>query len=139
MKYVKSTANLLDRYWVNKRGSDLSKEVLWVSLGQSAAELRAIKFGGKKKILSIGTAQAKQARIGPIGRIFFRPPTLTACSSATLWPTETHSTSLKRPKPLLLTQTQSKSIEALLTYFIPIQSDLISLVLLSKGAKTCFF
>ena len=48
MKYVKSTARLLDRDWVNKRGLDLSKEVLWVSVGQRGAELQAVKVGGQK-------------------------------------------------------------------------------------------
>ena len=49
MKYNKSAAKLLDRNWVNKGGLDLSKEVLWVSVGQMAAELPAIKVGGLKK------------------------------------------------------------------------------------------
>ena len=43
IKYVKSAARLLIRDWVNRRGLDLSKEVLWVSVGQKAAELPAIK------------------------------------------------------------------------------------------------
>ena len=33
------------------RGLDLSKEVLWVSVGQLAAKLQAVKVGGVKKIL----------------------------------------------------------------------------------------
>ena len=49
MKYVKSAARLLDRDCVNKGGLDLSKEVLWVSLGQRASEIQAIKVGGQKK------------------------------------------------------------------------------------------
>ena len=32
IEYVKSAARLLNREWVNKRGLDLSKEVLWVSV-----------------------------------------------------------------------------------------------------------
>ena len=39
----------MDRDWVNKGGLDLSKEVLWVSVGQMAAELPANKVGGLKK------------------------------------------------------------------------------------------
>ena len=35
---------------------------------------------------------------------------------------------------LFLTQSLSKSLEALLMYFIPIQSTLISIVFISKGA-----
>ena len=48
IEYVKSAARLLDRDCVNKRGLDLSKEVLWVSVGQRVAVLQAVKVGGKK-------------------------------------------------------------------------------------------
>ena len=94
IKYIKSTARLLDRDWVDKRGLDLFKEVLWVSFGQRGAELPAVKVGGLKKNLK--------------------------------WHL-THSTSLERSKPFLLTQTLFKSLAVLLMYFIPIQKDLISL------------
>ena len=69
-KYIKSAGRLLDRVWVNKGGLDLSKEVLWVSVGQRAAELPAIKVGGQKIILPNGPAWAKRVRTGPLGRIF---------------------------------------------------------------------
>ena len=49
MKYNKTAARLLNRDCVNKRGLDLSKEVLWVSGGQRVAELPAIKVGGLEK------------------------------------------------------------------------------------------
>ena len=49
IKYIKSASRLLDRVWVNKGGLDLSKEVLWVSVGSRAAELPAIEVGGLKK------------------------------------------------------------------------------------------
>ena len=49
IKYNKSAFRLLNRDWVNKGGLDLSKEVLWVSVGQMAAELPAIKVGGLKE------------------------------------------------------------------------------------------
>ena len=49
IKYIKSAARLLNRDCVNKRGLDLSKEVLWVSVDQRAAVLRAVKVGGQKK------------------------------------------------------------------------------------------
>ena len=39
IKYIKSAARLLDRNCVNKRGLDLSKEVLWVFVGQRAEEI----------------------------------------------------------------------------------------------------
>ena len=51
IKYIESTARLLDRDWVNKGGLDLSKEVLWVSVGQRAADLWAVKVGGQQKIV----------------------------------------------------------------------------------------
>ena len=35
----------------SKKDLDLSKEVLWVFVGQKVAELRAVKVEGKKKIL----------------------------------------------------------------------------------------
>ena len=48
IKYIKTAARLLDRNMVNREGLDLSKQVLWVSVGQRAAELPAVKVGGKK-------------------------------------------------------------------------------------------
>ena len=71
IKYIKRAYRLLDRDSVNKGGLDLSKEVLWVSVGQRGAELPAIKVGGLKKILPNGPARAKRVRSGPLGRIFF--------------------------------------------------------------------
>ena len=49
IKYIKSAAKLLKRNYVNKGGLNLSKEVLWVSVGQKTAVLWAVKVGGKKK------------------------------------------------------------------------------------------
>ena len=49
IKYIKSAARILNRNCVNKGGLDLSKNVLWVSVGQRAAELPAVKVGGVKK------------------------------------------------------------------------------------------
>ena len=43
IKYLKRPARLLDRNQVNKEGLELSKEVLWVSVGQLAAKLQAVK------------------------------------------------------------------------------------------------
>ena len=45
--YIKSAARLLNRNYVNRRDLDLSKEVLWVSVGERAAELPAVKVGKK--------------------------------------------------------------------------------------------
>ena len=49
IKCIKSAARLLDIDCVNKRSLDLSKEVLWASVGQRAAVLQAVKVGGQKK------------------------------------------------------------------------------------------
>ena len=43
---LKNAASLLDGDYVNRGGLDLSKEVLWVSVGQLAAKLQAVKVGG---------------------------------------------------------------------------------------------
>ena len=34
IKYIKGSDRLLNRYCVNRKGLDLSKDVLWVSVGQ---------------------------------------------------------------------------------------------------------
>ena len=47
-KNIESAARVLNRDF-NKGGLDLSKEVLWVSVGQRAPELQAIKVGGFRK------------------------------------------------------------------------------------------
>ena len=49
IEYLKSAVRLLNKDCVNRRGLDLSKKVLWVSVAQRAAELLAIKVGGFKK------------------------------------------------------------------------------------------
>ena len=66
MKYIKGAARLLDRNCVNKRGSDLSKEVLWVSVDQRAAKLRAVKVVGQKKFCrSAGAGEAGSSSAAP--------------------------------------------------------------------------
>ena len=64
MKYIKSAARLLDRNCVNKGGLDPSKEVLWVSVGQRAAELWALKVGGQKKFCQ--SARRGQSGFEPV-------------------------------------------------------------------------
>ena len=49
IKCIKSAARLLNKDCVNKGGLYLSKEILWVSVDQRAAVLRAVKVGGQKK------------------------------------------------------------------------------------------
>ena len=60
IKYIKSAARVLNRDFVNKGGLDLSKNILWVSVGQGAADLRAVKVGSQKEILPISPMQAKR-------------------------------------------------------------------------------
>ena len=61
IKYIKSATKVLNRDCVNKGGLDLSKEVLWVSVGQRAADLRAVKDEGQQKILPIGPVRTRFA------------------------------------------------------------------------------
>ena len=112
IKYIESNARLLDGNWVNKGGLDLSKEVLWVSVDQRAADLRAVKVEGWSYCPGIKPGPHSCGSRWAAGQDFFRSPTLTACSFAALWPTETHSTSFERSKPRLLTQSLSKRLEA---------------------------
>ena len=62
--YPKNAASLLDRVCVNRQGLDLSKEVLWVSVGQRAAKIQAVKVGDLKKILPRGRIRTKRGRPG---------------------------------------------------------------------------
>ena len=71
MKCTKSAARVLKRDLVNKGGLDLSKNVLWVSVGQRA--LQAVKVGGQQKILPSGPVRTRFACARPLGRIFFNP------------------------------------------------------------------
>ena len=84
-EYLKSLARLLDRDQVNKGGLDLSKKVLWASVGLWAADLRAVKVGGQKKIQPTGPVRTRFARVqADRQNFFFSPPTLKACRSAAL-------------------------------------------------------
>ena len=48
VKYIKRAARVLNNC-VNKIGLDLFIEVLWVSVGQRASDLRVVKVGGQKR------------------------------------------------------------------------------------------
>ena len=56
--YLSNAAILLIRKHVKRRGLDLSKEVLWVSVGQRVAKSQAIKDADLKKMLPVGPPQA---------------------------------------------------------------------------------
>ena len=51
---IKSPSIPLNWTWVCWGGWDLSKEVLWVSVGQLASKLQAVNVGGLKNIQPIG-------------------------------------------------------------------------------------
>ena len=53
IRYIKCAARLLDRDYVNKKGLDLSKEVLWVYLSQVAAKLKAVHVVLKSSIRTL--------------------------------------------------------------------------------------
>ena len=60
--YPRNVSSLLNRDDVNRRDLDLSKEVFWVSVGQRAAKLQAVKFGDLKKILPLGPPRTSHGR-----------------------------------------------------------------------------
>ena len=71
IKYLKRAARLLKRYYVNGEALDLSKDVLWVSVGQMVVVLPATKVECLKKILLFGLARASRVRTRQSGQIFF--------------------------------------------------------------------
>ena len=75
IKYSKSVFRLLERDCVIKRGLNLSKEVLWVSVGQRVAEKK--DFAAWPSSDPAGPGQVEQ-------QVFFKPLTLMAGSSAAL-------------------------------------------------------
>ena len=108
IEYLESVARLFNRDLVNRRGLYFSKakEVLWVSEGQKAVELTAIKVGAwrsKKNSAARPGIDESDSKWAEWQNCFFLPLSLTAGTSAALWLRETHSTFLERSKPLLLT------------------------------------
>ena len=86
---------------------------LWRSKGSRASAVRPI-------VSEAGSNRARQN--------FFYLQLWQPVKLLPFGPTETHSTSLERSKTLLLTLSLLKSLAALLTHTISIQSDLISKV-----------
>ena len=64
--YVKNPSSPLNLTCVCKGGWDLSKEALWVSVGQLASKLQAVNVGG----LPIGWPRATRVRIGRLAEFF---------------------------------------------------------------------
>ena len=79
IKCLKSATRLLNRVCVGRRGLDLSKEVLWISVCQRAAELPAAKLEVWKKILPRGRVQDQLTRARPSGIIFFQTSNFDGC------------------------------------------------------------
>ena len=67
---IKSPSIPLNLTCVCWRSWDLSKEVLWVSVGQLASKLQALNVQGLKKILPISGPRATQVRIGRSAEFF---------------------------------------------------------------------
>ena len=82
IEYFKSPARLLDRDQ-DKGGLDLAKEVLWVSVGQRAAELQVVKVGYQKNSANWTGSNPLCPRWAD-RQNFFLPPTLTALKTAAL-------------------------------------------------------
>ena len=75
IKYIKSAARVLNRNCVNKRGLDLFKKVLWVSIGQLTAKLHASKLGDDPIVWESTPGHLRVVQLRLIGRILFTPPT----------------------------------------------------------------
>ena len=61
----------------------LSNDTICMLVAQGAAKLPEVKVGGtKKKIRDSNPGRTRVVKIGPRGRIFLRPSTLTLGSSA---------------------------------------------------------
>ena len=84
MNYLKSADRHLNRIYVNRTALDLSKEALWVSVGQRATELPAIKVGGQKNFFRAARIEPAFPAQGQLAEFFFKPPTLMAVSFASL-------------------------------------------------------
>ena len=70
--------------YVNRRGLDLSKEVLWISVGQRAAKLQAVKFGGlNNKSADLSTTHKTRGPGSNPGRWDY-PESLRDCNLAAL-------------------------------------------------------
>ena len=85
IKYIKSAPRLLNNKSVNRRGLDLSKEVLWGSVDQRTEGLATIKFGGlNKKFCHLAQLEPELPALGRAAEFFFKTLTLIAGSSSAL-------------------------------------------------------
>ena len=102
----------MDRICVNRGGLDLSKEVLWGSVGQRAAKIQAVKVGDLKKSCRAAGFEPNAGGPGSSPGGSDHLQSLTGHNFAALLTTEDHSTSFERSKPPLLTQTLFKRLAA---------------------------
>ena len=84
---------------VNRGDPLLSKEVLWVFVGQKTAKVQAVKIGDLKKILSLGLSSGFKPRIMGSSRKFDRPQLYSSLTNRD----SRYLTSFERFKPPLLT------------------------------------
>ena len=99
--YPKNAASLLDRVCVNRRGLDLSKEVLSVSVGQRTAKAQAFKVGDLQKSCRSARVEPTAGCLGSSPGRWDHAQSLTDHTFASLLLTEKHSTSFERSEPLL--------------------------------------
>ena len=71
IKHLESATRLLDRDYVNRWALDLSKKILWVSVGQEETELPAIKFRGFKKHSAAGPSASNWLNQAKLQNFFF--------------------------------------------------------------------
>ena len=69
---------------VDRGGLDLSKEVLWVSVGQKTAKLQVVTVGDLKEILLLGWSQNNWGGLGLSPRQWDHPQSLTDHNFAAL-------------------------------------------------------
>ena len=62
--YLYNATSLSIRKYFNRGVLDISKDVLWVSVGQRTAKLQAVKVGDLRKILLHGRTRTKRGRPG---------------------------------------------------------------------------
>ena len=101
--YLQNTASLLIRQYGNRRGLDISKEAMWISVCERAAKLQAFNVGGLKEILPLGQCRTTPCCPGLSPEQLDYAKSLMDHNFVALWPKETHSTSFGRSKPFLLT------------------------------------
>ena len=83
------------------------------------------QFGGCKRKCRSGREKPCRCRTQPDRQTFSRPSTLMACSSASIWPTESHSTILEGSKPCCKHALCLRGMVVALRYFMVAQNTSI--------------